>query len=307
MNKKNLTALIILVVLIIAYLLTRLNNKTEKTISFFDIDSVKIAKIEISTSQDTLKLAKTDGKWMIDYPVKYEPDENKIGDIFKKVLKAETSSIPISESTKSFVTYNVTDSLGTKIVFFDKDGKVLSSAIVGKSSNYNTSPVRRPDENAIYLLKNNIGYTIKPHLDSWRNRYLVNFDQKNLSKVFVSYKDDNYTLTATDSLWQYDDEKESFPVKEKNRALQSILSSVTKIRITKFIDNEYEKYASAFEKPIMELTIEDFDNNSWHLKFIKGEDKKVIIQKNDETAHLFVVYENWIKKFQKKATDFKKD
>ena len=125
--------------------------------------------------------------------------------------------------------------------------------------------------------------------------------------MFVSSKEDNYTLTATDSLWQYDDEKESFPVKEKNKALQSILSSITKIRITKFIDNEYEKYASAFEKPILELTIEDFDNNSWHLKFIKGEDKKVIIQKNDDTAHLYVVYENWIKKFQKKAEDFKKE
>ncbi|OQX71131.1 MAG: hypothetical protein B6D62_02660 [Candidatus Cloacimonas sp. 4484_275] len=307
MNKKNLTALIILVVLIVIYMLTKLNNKTEKLISFFDVDSSKVAAIEISTAEDTLKLVKTDGKWMIDYPVKYEPEKRKIDDIFGKVLKAKTSKIPISESKNSFETYNVTDSLGTKITFFDKNGKILSSAIVGKSSNYNSSPVRRPDENKIYLLKTNITYTIKPRLDSWRNRYIVNFDKENLSKIFVSYDDNNYTLTATDTLWQYDDEKESFPIKEKNRALKNILSSASKVRVTKFIDNDFEKYAKDFENPILELTIEDFDNNSWHLKFIKGEDNKVIIQKNDETEHLYMVYENWIKKFQKKAEDFQKE
>jgi len=307
MNKKNLTALIILVVLIVIYMLTKLNNKTEKLISFFDVDSSKVAAIEISTAEDTLKLVKTDGKWMIDYPVKYEPEKRKIDDIFGKVLKAKTSKIPISESKNSFETYNVTDSLGTKITFFDKNGKILSSAIVGKSSNYNSSPVRRPDDNKIYLLKTNITYTIKPRLDSWRNRYIVNFDKENLSKIFVSYDDNNYTLTATDTLWQYDDEKESFPIKEKNRALKNILSSASKVRVTKFIDNDFEKYAKDFENPILELTIEDFDNNSWHLKFIKGEDNKVIIQKNDETEHLYMVYENWIKKFQKKAEDFQKE
>jgi len=307
MNKKNLTALIILAVLIVIYMLTKLNNRTEKLISFFDIDSSRVTAIEISTSEDTLKLVKINDKWMIDYPVKYEPEKRKIDDIFGKVLKAKTSKIPISESKNSFETYHVTDSLGTKITFFGKDGKILSSAIVGKSSNYNTSPARRTDENKIYLLKTNISYTIKPRLDSWRNRYIINFDKENLSKIFVSYEDNNYTLTATDTLWQYDDEKESFPVKEKNRVLKNILSSVSKVRVTKFIDNDFEKYAKDFEKPILELTVEDFDNNSWHLKFIKGEDNKVIIQKNDETEHLYMVYESWIKKFQKKAEDFKQE
>jgi len=60
MNKKNLIPIIVLALLIIVFVITKLNDKTERRINFFRFDSTQVYAIEISSTEDTLKLVKSD-------------------------------------------------------------------------------------------------------------------------------------------------------------------------------------------------------------------------------------------------------
>ena len=304
MNKKNLIPIIILALLIIVFVITKLNDKTERRINFFRFDSTQVYAIEIATQEDTLKLTKIDNNWMIDYPLNYPPAKLKIDDIFKKVLQVETSSIPITET--SFEKFNVTDSLGTLLVFYDKNGKILEEVLIGKSENYNYSYARRKDDAKVYQLFTNISYSINPKVSSWRKKEIIEISEEDISRVFVSYDGANYSFSATDSLWMYQDDETGFSIKEANSSFKSIISAIKKFIVTDFIDNEFEKYQQKFENPDVEVTVELFNDEPFNLKFIEHEEKKFVLQKNDETEHLYIIYESWVNRFKKSDEDFSK-
>lgn len=306
MNKKNLIPIIVLVVLIIIFAITKTRNYTEKRILFFGIDSIKIAAIELITVDDTLKLVKINEEWLIDYPIQYPPVPRKVEDIFGKVLNVETSKIPVSESESSFEKYNLTDSLGTIVRLYDADNKLLSESIVGKSENYNFSHARKKDENKVYQLVSNISYMIKPDIAGWRNKTIMELEELEISQINFSSDEFNYSLTATDSLWQYNDFVSNFSVKAPNASLKSLISGLKRVNASDFIDNDFESYTEKFTKPIAELTITDFTGLITDLKFVEGEEKKLVVQKDNETNHLFVMHESWLNKFKKSKEDFEK-
>ena len=304
MNKKNLIPIIVLALLIIVFVITKLNDKTERRINFFRFDSTQIYTIEIASSEDTLKLAKIDNNWMIEYPVSYPPAKRKIDDIFQKVLQVETSSIPITET--SFEKFNVTDSLGTLLVFYDKNGKILEEVLIGKSGNYNYSYARRKDDAKVYQLYTNISYSINPKVSTWRKKEIIEIPEQDISRIFVSYDGTDYSLSATDSLWMYQDAETGFSIKEANSNLKSIISAIKRFTVADFIDNEYEDYQQKFENPALEVTVELFNDEPINLKFIEHEEKKFVLQLNDETEYLYIIYESWVNRFKKSEEDFLK-
>ncbi len=306
MNKKNLIPIIVLIVLILIYVLTKTRNYTEKRIQFFGIDSVKIGAIELITVDDTLKLAKTNGEWLLDHPIKYPPVQRKIEDIFGKVLTVETSKIPVSESESTLEKYNLTDSLGTIIRLYDSGNKLLSESIIGKSGNYNFSHARKKDENKVYQLVSNISYMIKPDIKGWRNKTILELEELEISQISFDSEEFNYMLSATDSLWQYNDFVSSFSIKAPNASMKSISSGLKRVNISDFIDHDFESYAEKFNEPLAELSITTFTGDQINLKFIQGEENKLVLQKNDETEHLFIIYESWLNKFKKSKEDFEK-
>ena len=306
MNKKNTTYLIVLIVLILIYAATKLNNKTEKIIDFFAFDSSDVYKIEITNQTDTLKLALNSGEWSIVYPVECKVKDNKIKDIFSKVLKVKTSKTALSESKKSHENYNVTDSLGTKITFIGKNGKTLDSVVIGKSKNYSYSNGRKANDDNVYQLLANISYSINPRLLSWRDRTIFKYEDDQISQLDVKYGKKNYKLTYVDSIWVYESGKKKEDIKKDSKELKSLLTSLRNYNASDFKDNEYEEYKDKFAKPDLEVTIHTFDNDSMHLRYIKIEDNKFLLQKNDETEHLYVIYKNLVDKFKKTDKDFNK-
>ena len=304
MNKKNLIPIIVLVLLILIFVITKLNDKTERRINFFRFDSTQVYAIGISSQEDTLKLVKSDDVWMIDFPLNYPPAKLKINDIFQKVLQVETSSIPITET--SFEKFNVTDSLGTLLVFYGKNEKILEEVLIGKSENYNYSYARRKDDAKVYQLYTNISYSINPKVSTWRKKEIIEIPLEDLSRIFVSSDGSDYSLSATDSLWMYQDDETSFSIKEANSNLKSIISAIKKFTVVDFIDNEFEDYQQKLENPDVEVTVELFNDEPFSLKFIEHEEKKFMLQLNDETEHLYVIYESWVNRFKKTEEDFLK-
>ncbi len=306
MNKKNLSYIVILVFLVIIFIIIKTHDKTEKRISFFNVDSIQINAIEIFNTTDTLKLVKTENKWMIDYPVKYPTTQRKITEIFDKVIKAECSNIPVTELESSFANYNVTDSLGTTVIFYDNKDNVIIDAIIGKSSNYNYSHARNRDDSKVYQLNTNISYSINPQLSTWRKKEITELEETDISKITVQFVDREYSIVPTDSLWQFTENDTLFSINDGNTAFRLVLNDSKKMMTSSFIDNEFENYKDKFEEPFMIVQIELFSEDNIILTFAEYEEKKYIIQKNNETEHLYVVYDNLIKHFQKSIEDFSK-
>ena len=306
MSKRHKIYIAVLAVVVILFLITKLNDKTERKISFFNVDSTKIERIEITTIEDTLKLCKRDNIWFIEYPIEYPASPNKIERFFEKVLSIKTSNLPISEQESSFETYKLTDSLATTIKLYGKDNKLLDVSMIGKSSSYSNTPARKQGEYKIYRIEENIAYDIKTESSNWRKREVLELDKEQIAKISIIYGDIGYELTATDTLWQFEDGENSFSIQHNNPALRTILNSLAKVNVSKFIDEDIENYLIKLQQPDLEIGINMYDDNKYYLRATLDDGSKYVLQVNNETDHLYTIYENWLKKFQKNAEDFQK-
>ena len=305
MNKKQTIYIGILVVLVIMFLITKMGNNVEKRINFFQADSAKIKTIEISNIKDTLRLSIKNGAWMLVYPFENPTNKYQINNLFSKVLNIKTSNLPVSESESSFDTYKVNNSQGTWIKFIDENNNVLDEAIIGKSSSSKTTPARRPDDNKIYKLEDNINYIITAKSDNWREKTILEIEEYNISKISVLCDVNAYELTPSDSLWHYVDDKSSLSVDFNNETLQEILSTLSTLTANGFVDNKFEEYKDKLITPDLEIGIELFDGSTHYIRVAIDNNSKYILQFDNNEIFLYSVYKDWVDKFIKEAMDFK--
>jgi Domain of unknown function (DUF4340) len=305
MNKKTRLYILILIVLIVIYAVSKIDTNKEIRFNFFTADSNSVARFEITSLTDTLHLAKEAGDWKIVAPVSWSLQDGKIDKLLDTVLTSESSSIPVSESAASLEKYDLTDSLAIHFKTLDSSGNVLDDVLVGKSDNYNVTPVRKIDSNDVYLLESNISYNIKPVLDSWRRREILEIDPEQIVKFMVVSDDATYTLTQSDSLWEYADEKESFTIKDDNATLKTLKSGFNRFAATGFVDGEFDKYADALSIPVLELGLEMWDGSNYYFRYAPYEEKKYVVQLNNDTDTLYLQSEASLTKFQKTSEDFK--
>jgi len=305
MNKTQKTYIIILVVLVIIYLITKINNNVENRIRFFKSDSLDVAAIEISNIKDTLRLEKHDDTWMIVHPIESKVNEYQINNLFSKVLPVETSDLPISENEESFDKYKVTSSQGILLKLIDKDNEVLDEAIIGKSSSPSTTPARKQDENKVYELKENLKYIVSADAEKWREKNILEIEEFNISKISVIGSETAYELTPADSVWIYADGKSNLRVDPANTSLKNILSTLTKLRVNGFIDDRFVEYKSKLANPALEVGVTLLDGSNHYIRVSADEKNKYVLQLDNDTKILYTIYKNWVDKFNKKAMDFK--
>ncbi|OPX26070.1 MAG: hypothetical protein B1H06_06230 [Candidatus Cloacimonas sp. 4484_143] len=305
MNKNNKKYIAILAALIAIFIITQTNDKTEKIINFFDVDSVDIARIELSTISDTLTLAYKNNEWMITSPIEYQANKYQVENFFKKVLNVQTSSLPISESETSFATYELTDSMATCVKLYNAKDKLLAEALFGKMKGQPNTPARMKDSKKIYRLNESISYRLKTDVNNWREKEVTAIDKDAIEKISVLYGNEGYELTRTDSLWQYEDGTESISVDNDNKALTMIFSGLRKVNSNKFKDYEWDKYETKLATPDLEVGVNLLDGSSVYLRLAKDDEKNYIMQKDNMTDHLFTQHQNWVDRFTKKAEDFK--
>lgn len=304
MNKKNLISIIILIVLIALFAYTKFNSHAEKKINFFKADTLNLAKIVLSTPKDTLILVLDSGNWRMDYPVNDKITKRRIDDL-KTSLSVQTSNIPISESKEKFDKYSVTDSLGTRVQLYDNKGKLLDDAVIGKSSNYSFCNARAYNSNKIYQLEKNITWHFKPDMKSWRDRQIFKADKNTFTAIDVKFDKNHYSLAFKDSLWQYKNGKKSFEIKKDNKTLSGILSFVSNVTASDFIDNDFASYKDKFAKPKAVVTVATANGDNATFTIIEKDKNKYILMKDKQETPLFEIYKSTVDRLNKKYKDFK--
>lgn len=307
MTKKNGILLLILAGLVIVFLLTRLDTKTEKKTRLFDVDSLDIATIKISSPEDTLSLVKVHDTWQLSAPVNYPAEERQVKNLFENVFTIETSKTALSESKTALETYQISDSAGTHVVLLDASGKELSHVIFGKSSSGNT-PARYAKSNKIYSSERNVTYMITPKLDTWRDKYVTNTETDMISALDVTYDQLHYTLTRGDTAWVYDNGLETASLALDKGIINTLLSGAAKLRTTSFIDDNTQYYLEQLKTPELDVTYSTYDNQTVRLRAVvyDEDDKKMVVQRNDDPSPLFIIYESMLNRFNKTADDMTK-
>ena len=304
MNKTNRKHVAILAALIAIFIITKTNDKKEKIINFFDVDSAKIAKIEITSFTDTLIIAKVNDDWQIEKPIEYQVDKYRLENFFKNILNAETSNLPVSESKSALIKYELTDSLATLLTLFDAKGKILQTAFFGKMKGESNTPVRKENSTKVYRLTSNVSYHLKPDLQAWREKTVTKIEELSIEKISILHGNEGFEIARSDSLWMFTDGTNSFGVNNENASLRQIFSGLKQITSTNFKDGEFALYETKLANPDLEIGISILDGTSVYLRLAKEGEKDYIMQKDNITDHLFVQHDSWVKRFLKSAVDF---
>jgi len=305
MNKKNFISIAVLAVLVILFIVTKMDNNTERIINFFEADSAEVTGFKLQTLNDTIRLAKEGDTWMITSPVKYPATPRKIESLFNKVLTAETSSEPVSVEVSSRQKYNITDSLGTIFTVYGKDDKVLEEVVFGKSKSGSNTPVRKRDSNKIYRLEANLSYNLKADLMNWRQREIAKIESAAIEKISVVFGNEGYELTASDSMWTYMDGKSQLSLELNNSVLVTLQNSLRNVVASDFYDEDKEIYLEKLQNPVMEIAVSLKDGEKYYFRIAEAEETKLVLQMNNSNEYLYQIRDSWIKSFQKSAADFK--
>jgi hypothetical protein len=205
MSAKQLKQIAVgLLVLVLLWGGLKLFNKTSDTttakfalpaITAGDVDTIRI-----SGSGDTLVLAQHGADaWSVNGMDASLPAVNDLLGSLKGITVGEL----VAQSATSHKDLGV-DSTSGKHLVISKGAKTLVNLIVGDHGpGFEGVYVRRPAENAVYLIPGNLGNSVDKGLDDWRNRTVAKVDPDSVRAIAVRLKRGGYVLRRGEKGWQF--------------------------------------------------------------------------------------------------------
>ncbi len=198
-NKKlGILAVVAAVMVIWAWAQSQWSNRTRVNLSgpsdlVQGLDPDEIARIEIGTGDDVVKIARQEGRFVVANKANYPADPKQITDLIIKCLDIKISEL-YTEHAKNHEDLEVTEEKARSVIkFFKADGSLLTGVVVGKSVEAGQGGyVRRATEDEVYLA---------PDLPWFRsgaveyvNQEIVSADREDVNSVIVTTPEGPYTL-----------------------------------------------------------------------------------------------------------------
>ncbi|RKZ04995.1 MAG: hypothetical protein DRQ04_00250 [Candidatus Hydrothermota bacterium] len=265
--------LIILVILaLLAFLVERsrtrkLSPHLRRLIS--EKQTEKIDRIIISREGDTSRLIRENDTWYVEIlGKKKKTDEKKVDRLFGTLdsLRGEL----VSSSGERYGEYEV-DEKGLRALFLSGDDTVLD-IIVGKSGpDFNSSYVRKTDEEGVYLVNRYLKSVFYPNPDRWRDRKIVEFDRDSIEEFSVRKGKKYCRVVREDTL---------YVVKEGDcdtSKIRSFLGTWSRLTAVSF-DDTISVAAAGLDKPQYIVTLVP----------VKGEEVKLTVGKKDDKNRYYL-------------------
>ena len=269
MAKKidNKILLILLIVLIAAFLITRM-LKTSKTDRSFKtelvlIDTSNIASILLYPKVENLeeiKFMQESGKWMVSKgEVISDVGDNSVEGLIAQIIQVKPKRLAARDKNK-WEEFHVNDSLATRIKVIENGNKVTLDLMVGKFSYQQsqdpyggrgnvtgTTFVRLRDENEVYAVDGFLTMSVNREFNSWRNQQIVNIRKEDVTKLVFSYPaDSGFIAIKMDSVWMIN------TTIADSAKMDEFLSTLAFMDHTEFVDD----FKPPARSPDFELTIE---------------------------------------------------
>jgi hypothetical protein len=155
-NMKILAA--ILGVIVILYFISQSGQKKYQTQSndVFSIVMEEVYRFKVEKESIYIYLQRKDTTWQIMGHDSLIIQSNRINDINNNILTVKRESV-VSNNPSKWNSFNVDDSLGTKVTFYGFNDEVLGEAIFGRSkSDWQRSYVRLIGEDNVFMTNENV-------------------------------------------------------------------------------------------------------------------------------------------------------
>ena len=149
---------IILGVIVILYFISQSGQKKHQAQSndVFSIVMEEVYRFDVQKDSLYIGLQRKDTTWQITGNDSLLIQENRINDVENSVLTIKRESV-VSKKPSKWKSFNIDDSLGTKITFYGFNDEVLGEAIFGMSkSDWQRSYVRLIGEDNVYMTNENV-------------------------------------------------------------------------------------------------------------------------------------------------------
>ena len=166
-NMKILLA--ILGVIVILYFISQSGQKKHQAQSndVFSIVMEEVYRFDVQKDSLYIALQRKDTTWQITGNDSLLIQANRINDVENKILTIKRESV-VSKKPSKWKSFNVDDSLGTKITFYGFNDEVLGEAIFGRSkSDWQRSYVRLIGGDNVYMTNENVINSLQMRPTFW--------------------------------------------------------------------------------------------------------------------------------------------
>ncbi len=160
---------IILGVIVILYFISQSGQKKHQAQSndVFSIVMEEVYRFDVQKDSLYIALQRKDTTWQITGNDSLLIQANRINDVENKILTIKRESV-VSKKPSKWKSFNVDDSLGTKITFYGFNDEVLGEAIFGRSkSDWQRSYVRLIGGDNVYMTNENVINSLQMRPTFW--------------------------------------------------------------------------------------------------------------------------------------------
>jgi hypothetical protein len=281
----------------------------QRRFRLFDFDPDSVAMVSMSTVDDSLFIVKnfTTGDWYSTSPIPVKIYDERIKNLFNKVINIERFQRPLTNNPRTYTFYRVSPNTGTRVIIFDKNENVLDDLFFGMADLYSYGAVRRTDELVVYEIASEIRHDVSPILSHWRDPFMIRFSRDTADSVHVKYTVAEYMLSRSEHAWFFTNDEEHFHLTNAHLSFSGIMRQLENMTSHVFIDNQWEVYEELFQNPVLELTIYHSNGSVDSVSYIVTSEDECIILVNDNTDVLYMGLLIHIDRFTRSATRFQTD
>ena len=200
-NKLVISAAVFAVLLILVILFRKDPYEASKPESFDGVlpklEADSLDKIEITQGADSYTVEKRGEDWLITSPAEYKTDESWKSTIVDKLEGMEVIRLA-SDKKEKHAGFEVDDK-GARVKAYSAGREVLS-LIIGKiTPDYQSTFVRTPDSEKVYVVDGAISGSFKKGVNDWRYKYIINADQNSFNELAIKNGDSELKFVKSES------------------------------------------------------------------------------------------------------------
>lgn len=269
---RNKILLIVFGLLLAIYLgnkfLVGSNDRNYKKL-LVTLDTASVNKVVITSKQANLPIAieKKEAGWTVSNgDVSDNADEMNIKSILTSMVNLKPQRL-VANSPEKWIDYQVGDSLGTRVEYYNEDEK-LADIMIGKFS-FNQAArtaatfVRLFEEDEVYTVDGFLSSTFSQEFNNFRDKTFLDIEPADITSIEYTYPaDSGFLLSKVAEGWQIEG------VSADSASVQKFVNGLRKINQREFADN-----FSASSEASYFMTIQDNNMNAIEIKgFIEGND-----------------------------------
>lgn len=168
--------------------------------NFLGLSRDDITALKITNAFDTFNLFLNNGLWYLIENTPLLADSTIIENILNASCSLTVGNV-VSENPDRQLDFNVDDSSGIHVYFYDGD-RLLSEIIVGKPApDFKHTYVRRPGENFVYMTNKQITYTYGRQRHQWLSKHIIALDTARIIEMTFEYPKETFRVVRQDTLW----------------------------------------------------------------------------------------------------------